>query len=127
MENNVVYNGDDCMTISSPARNIVFRNSYCKGGHGLSIGLDNKDGGPATDIKNVMYVICASGAPKYLTSFSKVPKCCPGEPPLEPQNFGLALTFMVQENSLFGTRYKSYIGGTGTVKKYEDQLPPDRL
>ncbi|KAF9783457.1 pectin lyase-like protein [Thelephora terrestris] len=37
-ENNNVYNGDDCLMITGPASNIIFRNSYCNGGHGLSVG-----------------------------------------------------------------------------------------
>lgn len=55
-ENNVIYNGDDCLAICSPADNIVFRNNYCNGGHGLSIIGQGANGIPA-DIKNIMYVI----------------------------------------------------------------------
>lgn len=32
-----VYNQDDCVAINS-GTNIIFRNGYCSGGHGLSIG-----------------------------------------------------------------------------------------
>lgn len=52
-ENNVVYNGDDCLTVNSPASNVVFRNSYCNGGHGLSIGSLGEDGAVA-DVKNIL-------------------------------------------------------------------------
>jgi polygalacturonase len=32
-----VYNQDDCVAINS-GTDIIFRNGYCSGGHGLSIG-----------------------------------------------------------------------------------------
>lgn len=54
-ENNVVFNGDDCLTVSSPATNIHFRNSYCKGG-GLSIGSLGQSGAVA-NVQNVLYVV----------------------------------------------------------------------
>ncbi|KAK0209211.1 pectin lyase fold/virulence factor [Desarmillaria ectypa] len=43
-ENNHIVNGDDCITVGSGASNIHFRNSYCEGGHGLSIGSLGKNG-----------------------------------------------------------------------------------
>ncbi|TBU26834.1 pectin lyase fold/virulence factor [Dichomitus squalens] len=52
-ENNHVQNGDDCLTVGSGAENIVFRNSYCEGGHGLSIGSLGK-GGSVADVQNVL-------------------------------------------------------------------------
>jgi len=55
-ENNIVFNGDDCLTVGSPAKDIYFRNSYCGGGHGLSIGSLGSDGAVA-DVQNVLYVI----------------------------------------------------------------------
>jgi len=55
-EDNVVFNGDDCLTINSPARNIHFRNTYCNGGHGLSIGSLGK-GGDVADVADVLYVV----------------------------------------------------------------------
>lgn len=55
-ENNVVFNGDDCLAVSSPAFNITFRNSYCCGGHGLSIGSLGK-GKKVADVENVLYVM----------------------------------------------------------------------
>lgn len=51
-ENNTIYNGDDCLTVGSGASNIHFRNSYCNGGHGLSIGSLGK-GGAASVVTNV--------------------------------------------------------------------------
>ena len=52
LENNVVYNDDDCLALCSPANNVVFRNTLCSGSHGVSIvGYEN------TDIQNVVYVI----------------------------------------------------------------------
>ncbi|TVY91195.1 Endopolygalacturonase [Lachnellula willkommii] len=36
-ENATVYNQDDCVAINS-GTNIIFKNGYCSGGHGLSIG-----------------------------------------------------------------------------------------
>jgi polygalacturonase len=61
-EDNVVFNGDDCLAVVSPSRDIHFRNSYCNGGHGLSIGSLGKDGEVA-DVQNILYVIqqCIGG------------------------------------------------------------------
>lgn len=72
-ENNVVYNGDDCLTVGSPASDIVFCNSYCNGGHGLSIGSLGKNGAVA-NVENILYVIHAPVVLVSLTSFSKVRK-----------------------------------------------------
>jgi len=55
-EDNIIFNGDDCLTVNSPASNIHFRNSYCNGGHGLSIGSLGK-GGDVADVQNILYVI----------------------------------------------------------------------
>jgi polygalacturonase len=52
-ENNHIENGDDCMTVGNGANNIHFRNSYCKGGHGLSIGSLGK-GGAIADVQNIL-------------------------------------------------------------------------
>ncbi|KAI0714728.1 pectin lyase fold/virulence factor [Earliella scabrosa] len=52
-ENNHIENGDDCLTVGSGARNIHFRNSFCAGGHGLSIGSLGK-GGAVADVQNVL-------------------------------------------------------------------------
>ncbi|TFK42266.1 pectin lyase-like protein [Crucibulum laeve] len=52
-ENNHVVNGDDCLTVGNGAKNIHFRNSYCEGGHGLSIGSLGK-GGQVSDVQNVL-------------------------------------------------------------------------
>lgn len=52
-ENNVVYNGDDCLTVGSSAVNITFRNGYCNGGHGLSIGSLGK-GGAVANVQNIL-------------------------------------------------------------------------
>ncbi|KAF9646158.1 pectin lyase-like protein [Thelephora ganbajun] len=52
-EDNTIFNGDDCLTVGSPADNIHFRNSYCNGGHGLSIGSLGK-GGAVADVRNVL-------------------------------------------------------------------------
>ncbi|KAI0756237.1 pectin lyase fold/virulence factor [Daedaleopsis nitida] len=52
-ENNHVQNGDDCLTVGNGAKNIHFRNSYCEGGHGLSIGSLGK-GGQVADVQNVL-------------------------------------------------------------------------
>ena len=69
-ENNTVFNGDDCLAVGSPAKNIYFRNSYCNGGHGLSIGSLGK-GGAVANVRNIMYVIRASVGPESLTLHSK--------------------------------------------------------
>ena len=76
-ENNIIFNGDDCLTVGSPANNIHFRNSYCNGGHGLSIGSLGKNGSVA-DVQNVLYVIEMFGKSPSLISLSKDRKCCHG-------------------------------------------------
>ncbi|KZV83749.1 pectin lyase-like protein [Exidia glandulosa HHB12029] len=48
IEDNVIMNGDDCVTVGSGGQNVVFRNSYCYGGHGLSIGSLGKGGSVAS-------------------------------------------------------------------------------
>lgn len=52
-ENNHIENGDDCLTVGSGAKNIHFKDSYCEGGHGLSIGSLGK-GGAASDVQDVL-------------------------------------------------------------------------
>ena len=52
-EDNVIFNGDDCLAVGNQARNIHFRNSYCNGGHGLSIGPLGKLGEVA-NVQNVL-------------------------------------------------------------------------
>jgi polygalacturonase len=52
-ENNHIENGDDCLTVGNGAKNVHFRNSYCSGGHGLSIGSLGKGGGVA-DVQNIL-------------------------------------------------------------------------
>jgi len=59
-EDNIIFNGDDCLTVGSPANNIHFRNSYCNGGHGLSIGSLGKAGAVA-NVQNVLYVVRGLG------------------------------------------------------------------
>ena len=78
LENNIVYNGDDCLAIGNSANNIHFRNSYCNGGHGLSIGSLGK-GGTVANVQNVLYVIHTLVGSRSLTSCSKDRKCCDGE------------------------------------------------
>jgi hypothetical protein len=58
-ENNNVYNGDDCLMITGPASNIIFRNSYCNGGHGLSVGTLSATSNVV--VQNILYVIQVSG------------------------------------------------------------------
>ncbi|KAG5638506.1 hypothetical protein H0H81_012311 [Sphagnurus paluster] len=52
-EDNYIQNGDDCITVGNGAKNIHFRNSYCEGGHGLSIGSLGKNGQVA-DVQNIL-------------------------------------------------------------------------
>ncbi|KAJ2913857.1 hypothetical protein MD484_g6570, partial [Candolleomyces efflorescens] len=51
-ENNHIQNGDDCLTVGNGAKNIIFRNTRCEGGHGLSIGSLGKNGQVA-DVQNI--------------------------------------------------------------------------
>ena len=71
-ERNFVQNGDDCLTVGNGAKDIIFRSvvvklspihtdllerdSYCEGGHGLSIGSLGK-GGQVADVQNVLSVL----------------------------------------------------------------------
>jgi len=66
LEQNHVVNGDDCLTVRSSATNIHFRDSYCEGGHGLSIGSLGASGSVANVqnilIENVVMVNCLFAA-----------------------------------------------------------------
>ncbi|EJD43225.1 hypothetical protein AURDEDRAFT_199571 [Auricularia subglabra TFB-10046 SS5] len=53
IEENIILNGDDCVTVGSGGFNVTFRNSYCYGGHGLSIGSLGK-GGSVASVQNVL-------------------------------------------------------------------------
>ncbi|CED84109.1 Pectin lyase fold/virulence factor [Phaffia rhodozyma] len=48
IENSVIYGGDDCVAIVSGAQDLVFRDAFCRGTHGLSIGSLGKDGANST-------------------------------------------------------------------------------
>lgn len=52
-ERNFVQNGDDCLTVGNGGKDIIFRDSYCEGGHGLSIGSLGK-GGQVANVQNVL-------------------------------------------------------------------------
>ncbi|KAF5313038.1 hypothetical protein D9619_002417 [Psilocybe cf. subviscida] len=52
-EDNHIQNGDDCLTVGSGANGIHFRNTYCEGGHGLSIGSLGKNG-QVSSVQNVL-------------------------------------------------------------------------
>ena len=69
-EDNIIFNGDDCLTVGSPAKDIHFRNSYCNGGHGLSIGSLGS-GGAVADVQNVLCVIHMLVGSGSLTLYSK--------------------------------------------------------
>jgi polygalacturonase len=116
-EDNSVFNGDDCLTVGSPAKNIHFRNSYCNGGHGLSIGSLGK-GGAVADVQNVLYVVRMLVELGSLTLPSKDRKCYHGMTCIVFSN--LEFTYLVQENSQYGARFKSWTGGRGIARKYDD-------
>ena len=77
LENNIVYNDDDCLALCSPANNVVFRNTLCSGSHGVSI--IGSMSGTTTDIQNVVYVIHVVVGSRSLTSCSKDSRCHNGE------------------------------------------------
>ncbi|CCO30407.1 hypothetical protein BN14_04436 [Rhizoctonia solani AG-1 IB] len=54
IENNHIVNGDDCITVGSGANGVHFRNNYCEGGHGLSIGSLGK-GGAVASVQNILF------------------------------------------------------------------------
>ena len=119
-ENNIVYNGDDCLTIGSPTNNIHFRNSYCNGGHGLSVGSLGKNGVPA-DVQNVLYVIQTLGLPLSLMSLSKYRKRCHGRTVTVRVFSDREFTYLTQqENSLYGARFKTGVSDIGTARKYDE-------
>jgi len=68
-EDNIIFNGDDCLTVGSPAKDIHFRNSYCNGGHGLSISSLGS-GGAVADVQNVLCVVYRWVGSGSLTSYS---------------------------------------------------------
>jgi polygalacturonase len=96
-ENNHIENGDDCMTVGTGANNIHFRNSYCKGGHGLSIGSLGKSGAVA-DVQNVLYVvfICYTSLNKLILDYR--------------------FENVVMDDSLYAARFKSWTGGNGLAR-----------
>lgn len=53
-ENNHVVNGDDCLAVSSGAKNVTWRDSYCEGSHGLSVGSLGA-GGQVASVENVLF------------------------------------------------------------------------
>ncbi|KEP52780.1 glycoside hydrolase family 28 protein [Rhizoctonia solani 123E] len=54
IENNHIVNGDDCITVGSGANGVHFRNNYCEGGHGMSIGSLGKAGAVAS-VQNILF------------------------------------------------------------------------
>ncbi|CUA67839.1 hypothetical protein RSOLAG22IIIB_03269 [Rhizoctonia solani] len=54
IENNHIVNGDDCIAIGNGANNVHFRNNYCEGGHGMSVGSLGKDGSVAL-VQNILF------------------------------------------------------------------------
>ncbi|KAG2140164.1 pectin lyase-like protein [Suillus clintonianus] len=53
-ENNYVVNGDDCLAVANGAKNIIWRDSYCEGSHGLSVGSLGANGQVAS-VENVLF------------------------------------------------------------------------
>ncbi|KAF7340907.1 Pectin lyase-like protein [Mycena sanguinolenta] len=90
-ENNYVVNGDDCLTVGSGAHNITWRNSYCEGGHGLSIGSLGS-GGSVADVQNVLCVRPSYQVPA-LTSHAR------------------SMETTIMNTTLYGARFKSWTGG----------------
>ncbi|KAI0368942.1 pectin lyase-like protein [Pilatotrama ljubarskyi] len=91
-ENNHIQNGDDCLTVGSGAKNIVFKNSYCRGGHGLSIGSLGK-GGSVADVQNVF----------------------DGTPPVDVKRASV-MNCVLQKDALYAARFKSWTGGNGLAR-----------
>jgi len=61
VEDNHVWNGDDCIAVNK-GNNITFRNNVCEGGHGISISA-------ATGVSNVLFDNCTSVNSLYATRF----------------------------------------------------------
>ncbi|KAG0697728.1 glycoside hydrolase family 28 protein [Suillus ampliporus] len=53
-ERNYVVNGDDCLAVPNGAKNITWRDSYCEGSHGLSVGSLGA-GGQVSSVENVLF------------------------------------------------------------------------
>ena len=117
-EDNVVFNGDDCFAVKNPARNIHFRNGYCNGGHGLSVGSLG-EGGAVADVQNVLCVIHTLGRSLSLTPLSKDRECDCGRAVIvwvvSDRRFNYPMS---QENSVYGARFKSWPGGNGFARKH---------
>ena len=119
-EDNVIFNGDDYLTIGSPANNIHFRNSYCNGGHGLSVGDLGKNG-VAADVRNVLCVIHTLGKSRLLILLSKDRKCDHGRTVIIRRFSDRGFTRLVsQEESLYGARFKTGVSDNGTAWKYDE-------
>ncbi|TFK66193.1 pectin lyase-like protein [Pluteus cervinus] len=67
-ENNHIVNGDDCLTVGNGALNIHWRNTYCEGGHGLSIGSLGK-GGQVANVQNVLIESTVMNTTLYAARF----------------------------------------------------------
>ena len=120
LEDNIIYNGDDCLAVGSTANNIYFRNSYCCGGHGLSVGSLGKAGAVA-NVQNVLYVIHTLGKPLSLISLSKDRECDCGGTVVVKVFSDRGFTYLLsQENSAYGARFKSWSGGNGFARKYNE-------
>ncbi|GJJ13217.1 hypothetical protein Clacol_007468 [Clathrus columnatus] len=103
IENSHVVNGDDCLTVGSGGNNITFRNNYCQGGHGLSIGSLGENGAVAS-VSNVFEI---------------------AEQPLRISDNKMVFEQLSSEeqdvNSLYGARFKSWLNGKGAAVNYVDQ------
>lgn len=53
IENSVVYGGDDCVAMQNGLTNFVFRNAYCVGSHGVSIGSLGQNQSRYDNVQNV--------------------------------------------------------------------------
>lgn len=134
-ENNHIENGDDCLTVASGAKNIHFRyvlhrsillpqdvaylpnsNSYCEGGHGLSIGSLGK-GGSVADVQNVLYV-STSIKVFAVDIFSVGLKMSLWYALLSFGGRGFSTASNLQKNTLYGARFKSWTGGNGLARKF---------
>jgi len=102
--------------LGSPANNIHFRNSYCNGGHGLSIGPMGK--GSTVDIQNVVYVIHTLKV-GIADSTLQDRGYRHGRTAIAFSNKGFTY-LLAQENSLYGARFKSWISADGIARKCED-------
>ncbi|KAF8312090.1 pectin lyase-like protein [Clavulina sp. PMI_390] len=96
IEENVIMNGDDCLTVGNGANGIHFRNAYCQGGHGLSI-------------------VCGQVFFMARHSYCAL-KGSLGSGGSTASVHNVLIENVAMVNELYGARFKSWTGGKGLAQ-----------